>query len=68
MTIMYTYLYTGVKTEEIEHILHINERLSHISIDRAKEIQWYGKLEEQTIHHHQVPYRHGACREQEGFV
>ena len=55
-----TYLNTGVNVEEIEHVLHVNECLPHISIHRSEEIQRNWKLKQQAIHHHQVSNSHWA--------
>ena len=34
-----------MKTEQIEHVLHIDEGLSDVSVDRPKEVQGNGQLE-----------------------
>ena len=53
----------GVEAEEVEHPLHVDERLPHITVHGAQEEQRHRQLEEQSVHHHQVSHCHSACKE-----
>ena len=54
------YLDPWVEAEEIEHVLHVNEGLSDVSVNWAEEVEGEGELEKKTIHHHQVTHCHCA--------
>lgn len=53
-------LYSRVDAEQVEHVLHVDERLANVPIHGAQEVEGNGELEQQTVHHHQVSNSHCA--------
>ena len=47
-------------TQEIEHLLHIDERLLDLTVDKAEEVERHVELDEEGVHEHEVAERHGA--------
>ena len=62
------HLYSWVEAEKIEHVLHVNEGLSDVTINRPKKIQGQGQLKKKTIHHHQVSNCHRACKKNSKII
>lgn len=55
----------GVHAEQSEECVHVDERLSGLSVHCAQEVEGQRELKEKSVDHHQISHSHGPLRYQQ---
>ena len=50
----------ALDAQQAEHRLHVDQRLLHLAIDEAQEVQRHVELDQIAIHQHEIAYRHAG--------
>ena len=54
-------LESGFEEEQVEHVAHVDERLAHLAVDGAEEVERHREVQEEAVDHHEVADGHAAC-------
>lgn len=59
------HLWWLVLSLQVEQNLHIEETLSHLSVNRSQEVERQRQLENELVHHDEVSNSHGSYKQKE---
>ena len=54
-------LESGFEAEQVEHVAHVDERLAHLAVYGAEEVERHREIQEEAVDHHEVADGHVAC-------